>query len=44
MLKNKNAQESTSISEIVVHGIQEKKDVTQKPKRNRNPIGGDKKL
>lgn len=25
MVKNKNAQESTSISEIVVHGIQEKK-------------------
>jgi ribosome-associated protein len=25
MVKNKNAQESTSISEFVVHGIQEKK-------------------
>lgn len=25
MVKNKNAQESTSISEIVIHGIQEKK-------------------
>jgi ribosome-associated protein len=25
MVKNKNAKESTSISEIVVHGIQEKK-------------------
>ncbi len=36
MVKNKNAQESTSISEIAVHGIQEKKgnDIVRLDLRN----------